>query len=227
MQSGILVLHILVCIILIVLILLQSGREGMGVIFGGGGNSSVFGSQGAGGILVKLTTFLAVMFVVTSLGYNILTANKKDVKSILDVQFEESAPVAAPAPVQVPAQEGKAPAAEVVDQNAPKAEENAAPEAAPKAEENAAPQTAPAEEQKEENKTTGSITDKNANLVALNLKNTVTNTVKDSAKKKTKSQIKQTKQQIKESQKDKTQKTTPAPKQQNNEQPSRMNYNEG
>ena len=98
MQSGILVLHILVCIILIVLILLQSGREGMGVIFGGGGNSSVFGSQGAGGILVKLTTFLAVMFVVTSLGYNILTANKKDVKSILDVQFEESAPAAAPAP---------------------------------------------------------------------------------------------------------------------------------
>lgn len=131
MQSGILVLHILVCLILIILILLQSGREGMGVIFGGGGNSSVFGSQGAGGILVKLTTFLAVMFVVTSLGYNILTANKKDVKSILDVQFEESAPAAAPAPVQIPeAQEEKAPAAEVVDQNA---EAESAPQAAPEA----------------------------------------------------------------------------------------------
>lgn len=119
MQSGILVLHILVCLILIILILLQSGREGMGVIFGGGGNSSVFGSQGAGGILVKLTTFLAVMFVVTSLGYNILTANKNDVSSILDVQFEENAPAAAPAPVQVPeTREEKTPAAEVVDQNA-------------------------------------------------------------------------------------------------------------
>ena len=48
MQSGILILQVLVCLFLIVLILLQSGREGMGVIFGGGGNSSVFGSQGAG-----------------------------------------------------------------------------------------------------------------------------------------------------------------------------------
>lgn len=118
MQSGILVLHILVCIILIVLILLQSGREGMGVIFGGGGNSSVFGSQGAGGILVKLTTFLAVMFVATSLGYNVLTANKNDTSSILDVQFEETAPQN-PAPVtvqDVPEQEKAA--SQIVDQNA-------------------------------------------------------------------------------------------------------------
>lgn len=124
MQSGILVLHILVCIILIVLILLQSGREGMGVIFGGGGNSSVFGSQGAGGILVKLTTFLAVMFVVTSLGYNVLTANKNDASSILDVQFEETAPQN-PAPVtvqDVPEQEKAA--SQIVDQNA-KTEEKA------------------------------------------------------------------------------------------------------
>lgn len=124
MQSGILVLHILVCIILIVLILLQSGREGMGVIFGGGGNSSVFGSQGAGGILVKLTTFLAVMFVVTSLGYNVLTANKNDASSILDVQFEETAPQT-PAPVtvqDVPEQEKAA--SQIVDQNA-KTEEKA------------------------------------------------------------------------------------------------------
>ncbi len=117
MQSGILVLHILVCIVLIVLILLQSGREGMGVIFGGGGNSSVFGSQGAGGILVKLTAFLAVMFVVTSLGYNILTASKNDASSVLDVQFEETVP-AAPAPVSVQdvPEETKA-ASEILDKN--------------------------------------------------------------------------------------------------------------
>ncbi len=100
MQSGILILHVLVCVILILLILLQSGREGMGVIFGGGNNSSVFGSQGAGGILVKLTTFLAILFVVTSLGYNVLTSTKNNVKSVLDVQFEETAPVN-PAPVSV------------------------------------------------------------------------------------------------------------------------------
>lgn len=126
MQSGILILHVLVCLFLIVLILLQSGREGMGVIFGGGGNSSVFGSQGAGGILVKLTTFLAVMFVVTSLGYNILTANKNEVSSILDVQFEESAaPVPAPAKVD-DIQEEKAPVAgTIINKEAPEAEESA------------------------------------------------------------------------------------------------------
>ncbi len=125
MQSGILILHVLVCLFLIVLILLQSGREGMGVIFGGGGNSSVFGSQGAGGILVKLTTFLAVM------GYNILTANKNDVSSILDVQFEESA-APAPAPAKVDdIQEEKAPAAgTIINKEAPEAEESA-PAAAP------------------------------------------------------------------------------------------------
>ena len=71
MQTIILTLHVIVCIVLIVLVLLQAGREGMGVIFGGGGNSSVFGSTGAGGVLVKLTTFLAVLFIATSLGYNL------------------------------------------------------------------------------------------------------------------------------------------------------------
>lgn len=127
MQSGILILHILVCIILIVLVLLQSGREGMGVIFGGGGNSSVFGSQGAGGILVKLTAFLAVMFVVTSLGYNILTANKNNVSSVLDVQFEETAPEN-PVPAEIkdiPVETAPAPEA-LPDQNADKQEQPAA-----------------------------------------------------------------------------------------------------
>ena len=103
MQTAILTLHVIVCVILVVLVLLQSGREGMGVIFGGGGNSSVFGTAGAGGILVKLTTFLAVVFICTSLGYNIMTSStNKEVESVLDVQFEEvsAIPAAAPAPVE-------------------------------------------------------------------------------------------------------------------------------
>lgn len=100
MQTVILTLHVIVCLILVVLVLLQSGREGMGVIFGGGGNSSVFGSAGAGGVLVKLTTFLAVIFISTSLGYNIMTSSTRNVqKSVLDVQFEEvpAATTSAPA----------------------------------------------------------------------------------------------------------------------------------
>ena len=45
MQTLILSLHVIVCVTLVILVLLQAGKEGMGVIFGGG-NASVFGSSG-------------------------------------------------------------------------------------------------------------------------------------------------------------------------------------
>lgn len=73
MDSLVLTLHVIVCVLLIILVLLQSGKEGMGVIFGGG-SGSLFGAAGAGGILVKLTTFVAIIFLCTSLGYNIITS---------------------------------------------------------------------------------------------------------------------------------------------------------
>ena len=66
MQTLILSLHVIVCVTLVILVLLQAGKEGMGVIFGGG-NASVFGSSGAGGLLAKMTAFMAVLFIVTSL----------------------------------------------------------------------------------------------------------------------------------------------------------------
>ena len=65
MQTLILSLHVIVCVTLVILVLLQAGKEGMGVIFGGG-NASVFGSSGAGGLLAKMTAFMAVLFIVTS-----------------------------------------------------------------------------------------------------------------------------------------------------------------
>ena len=135
MQTAILTLHVIVCVILVVLVLLQSGREGMGVIFGGGGNS-VFGNAGAGGILAKLTTFLAVIFICTSLGYNIMTSStNKAVESVLDVQFEEvsATPAVAPvpaAPAEVKASEAAAPA-EVKAPEAPATESTTPVEAAP------------------------------------------------------------------------------------------------
>ncbi len=107
MQTLILTLHIIVCVLLIILVLLQAGKEGMGVIFGGG-NSSVFGSSGAGGILAKLTAFMAVLFVITSLSYTFVTSSRSSDDSTildLDVKLEETAPTPPPAPVtQSPAQ---------------------------------------------------------------------------------------------------------------------------
>lgn len=102
MENLILILHVIVCVILVILVLLQAGKEGMGVIFGGG-NSSVFGSTGAGGLLTKLTAFMAVLFVFTCLSYNILTSTGKQQEStILDVRLEDTAAPATPAPA-VPA----------------------------------------------------------------------------------------------------------------------------
>ena len=86
MQTLILTLHIIVCVVLVILILLQAGKEGMGVIFGGG-NTSVFGSSGAGGMLAKMTAFMAVVFVVTSLSYTYVTSSRpSDESAVLKVE---------------------------------------------------------------------------------------------------------------------------------------------
>jgi len=91
LQTFILALHILACLILIVIVLLQSGKEGMGVIFGGG-SGTVFGSSGAGGLLTKLTAILAAVFLITSLTYNILTSHRTvgEKSQILDLQTQET-----------------------------------------------------------------------------------------------------------------------------------------
>ena len=119
METLILTLHIIVCVLLVILILLQAGKEGMGVIFGGGGSTSVFGSAGAGGILAKLTAFMAVIFVITSLSYTFVTSPRRDsdesqILSTPPVSIEDSAPAAPQAPAAAPAAEGAqgAPAAE-------------------------------------------------------------------------------------------------------------------
>lgn len=92
MQTLILSLHIVVCVSLVILVLLQAGKEGMGVIFGGG-NASVFGSGGAGGLLAKLTGFMAVLFIITSLSYNYVSSTRVTQEStILDIRLEDSMP---------------------------------------------------------------------------------------------------------------------------------------
>lgn len=88
MNTLIIAIHVLACIALVVLILLQSGKEGMGVIFGGG-STSVFGSGGAGGLLRKLTISVASIFVITSLSFTFISAHRPAEESIiLDVPAE-------------------------------------------------------------------------------------------------------------------------------------------
>lgn len=100
MSAFIITIHILACIALVVLILLQSGKEGMGVIFGGG-SSSVFGSSGAGGLLKKLTISVASIFVITSLSFTVMSGQKASEESIiLDVPAEVLQTPAPPADIE-------------------------------------------------------------------------------------------------------------------------------
>jgi len=119
------VVHVLVCLILIVVVLLQRGKGAeIGAVFGGGGSSTVFGSRGAGNFFfTKLTTGAAIIFMSTSLILSYMGTG--DSGSTLFPEGEE------------PATEETAPAAEGADSpfvEVPQAvEEPAAPEEAPEA----------------------------------------------------------------------------------------------
>jgi preprotein translocase subunit SecG len=61
-------LHVLICLSIIGVVLLQQGRGAdIGAAFGAGASNTVFGSRGAGNFLTKLTTGFAIAFMVTSL----------------------------------------------------------------------------------------------------------------------------------------------------------------
>ncbi|WP_438616456.1 preprotein translocase subunit SecG [Oceanidesulfovibrio indonesiensis] len=135
-------LHIVACLVLVAVVLLQSGKEGMGVIFGGG-SSSLFGSSGAGGLLAKVTAAVAAIFLMTSLGYNIITSPTTVEKSVMDeapqsqpLSFEEMGANATNGQEEDTVQdETETPAAEQAsetdEQQGDFFEEPTAPEAAP------------------------------------------------------------------------------------------------
>lgn len=67
------IIHVLLCILLIGMILLQQGKSAdLASAFGGQGSQTAFGPRGASNILSKSTTWCAVAFMVTSIGLTIL-----------------------------------------------------------------------------------------------------------------------------------------------------------
>lgn len=90
MTTFVIVLHVFVCLLLILIVLLQAGKGAeMGATFGAGGSQSVFGSGGAAPFMTKLTTVIAVIFMVTSIGLTILNAraSKKTVVEGIPAQM--------------------------------------------------------------------------------------------------------------------------------------------
>jgi preprotein translocase subunit SecG len=65
--------HVLVCVGLIIVVLLQTGRgTGMASVFGGGGGGSLMGGKGFGGILAKATAGLAITFMLLSITLSLI-----------------------------------------------------------------------------------------------------------------------------------------------------------
>jgi preprotein translocase subunit SecG len=77
-------IHVIVCLALILIVLLQTGKgANMGSLFGGGSSSSLFGSGGASTFLTKATTIAAIIFMVTSLILT-STSGKKQATSVIE-----------------------------------------------------------------------------------------------------------------------------------------------
>ena len=93
-------LHILVGVILILVVLLQTGKSAdLAGAFGGGGSQTAFGSRGAATFLSKITTSAAVLFMISSFSLAILSA--RGLSSVLD-QTGVPIPAAAPDPGAAP-----------------------------------------------------------------------------------------------------------------------------
>ena len=98
---ALVILHVIVCLVLIGVILLQSGQAAdIAGAFGGSGSQTAFGPRGAATVLSRATTWCAVMFMFTSmaLAVHVSTSSGGAGRSILE-QFSKPAPKsAAPAP---------------------------------------------------------------------------------------------------------------------------------
>ena len=93
MYQLILIVHVLVALVLIGLVLIQHGKGAdIGAAFGSVASSTVFGSQGTGGFLFKLTGGLALTFFATSL---ILSY-------VVSTQYQSANKQAIPTPINLP-----------------------------------------------------------------------------------------------------------------------------
>lgn len=90
-------IHVLACLFLILVVLLQSGKAGdIASAFGGAGSQAAFGPRGSGNVLTKATAAAAIAFMVTSLGLVIF--GQSGGGSVLD----EVEATAEPAPITQP-----------------------------------------------------------------------------------------------------------------------------
>jgi len=78
-------IHIVVCLFLIGVVLLQQGKSAdLAGAFGGQGSQTAFGPRGAANLLTKLTTWSAVIFMITSISLFVLIGKHAGPHSVLE-----------------------------------------------------------------------------------------------------------------------------------------------
>jgi preprotein translocase subunit SecG len=103
------ILHVVVCVALILIVLLQTGKGAdIGAAFGGGSSSTLFGSTGASTFLSKATTVAAVIFMLTSLALAYLASYRPSSSVVtetpvaVETKASEATPVPGPPPASAP-----------------------------------------------------------------------------------------------------------------------------
>jgi preprotein translocase subunit SecG len=96
----VIVVHVIVCLFLIGVVLIQQGRSAdLAGAFGGQGSQTAFGPRAAANVLTRLTTWSAIIFMVTSISLVVLYMRSSGSHSVLDGTK--------PAPASAPATPGK------------------------------------------------------------------------------------------------------------------------
>jgi len=83
-------IHIIASILIIIMVLLQAGKgSSLGAALGGGSSQTMFGPTGSGNILTKITTGLAIVFMITSISLAYMSG-KSTSSSVVDKVKQEA-----------------------------------------------------------------------------------------------------------------------------------------
>ena len=78
------ILHVVICLFLIGVVLLQQGKSAdLAGAFGGQGSQTAFGPRGAANLLTKLTTWSAILFMITSISLTVFMSRSSASRSVL------------------------------------------------------------------------------------------------------------------------------------------------
>ncbi len=115
MYALIVACHVVASLMLILVVLLQSGKAGdLAATFGSTGSQTAFGARGAASVLTRATTVAAVVFMVTSLSLSILFTKGSSGTVLEGIALPEEVPVESPieSPIDPPTVPAEQPAAE-------------------------------------------------------------------------------------------------------------------